>query len=204
MIRQYVYHLSLNLFYLKNQIIVYQVLLVTMFLLFSEFVNVVSILYYTFTEFIILLLLLLYSLYYTFFSNFFCSIHRKHDLKNSFSKYLDVSPSLTCARAIGNLWSILIPFPFCGLLKLNIFLIISITLSEFSISRISFLSTLFLKSIHILLMWFTIFLFVVSLELDKSFIKNDRLWYLKYSLNISVLMSLFHHLQFDSKNLHKS
>ena len=68
-------------------------------LLFSEFINIVSILFYNLIEFIILL-------YTYFFSNLFARYKEYISCLISFSKFSDVLLAFTCARAIGNLWSI--------------------------------------------------------------------------------------------------
>ena len=67
-------------------------------LLFSEFINIVSILFYNFIEFIILL--------YTFLVISFARYKEYMICLISFSKFSDVLIDFTCARAIGNLWSI--------------------------------------------------------------------------------------------------
>ena len=66
-------------------------------LLFLELIKV-SILYYTFIEFIILL--------YTFLVISFARYKEYMIWRISFSKFSDVLPAFTCARAVGNLWSI--------------------------------------------------------------------------------------------------
>ena len=97
-------------------------------LLFSEFINIVSILFYNFIEFVILL--------YTFLVIYFARCREYIICLISLSKLSDVLLALTCARAIGNLWSICLgvkilihvakskgrPLPFCCLLKWRIFL----------------------------------------------------------------------------------
>ena len=96
-------------------------------LLFSEFLNVVSILFYNFIDFIILLYTFFVISFYRYKEYMICLI--------SFSKVAYVLPAFTCARAIGNLWSIFLgvnnlmllaksggrPLPFCCLLKSKIF-----------------------------------------------------------------------------------
>ena len=57
-----------------------------------------SVLYYTFIEFIILL--------YTFLAVSFAKYKEYMICLISFSKFSDVLPAFTCARAIGNLWTI--------------------------------------------------------------------------------------------------
>ena len=78
--------------------------------LFLELVNIVSIMFYNFIKLIILL--------YNFFV-----IPRYKDYAIrliSFSKFSDVLPAFTCARAIGNLWNICLgvnvfsSFPYDG------------------------------------------------------------------------------------------
>ena len=64
-------------------------------LLFSEFINMVSILFYNFIEFIILLDTFLVTSFYQYKEYIICLI--------SFSKFSDVLPAFTCARVIGNL-----------------------------------------------------------------------------------------------------
>ena len=67
-------------------------------LLFSEFINIVSILFYNVIEFIILL----YTSLVTSFSRY-----KEYIISLiSFCKFLDVLPTFTCARAIGNVWTI--------------------------------------------------------------------------------------------------
>ena len=67
-------------------------------LLFSEFINIASILFYNFIEFIILL--------YTFLVIYFAQ-HKKYiTCLIWFSKFSDVLPAFTSASTIGNLWSI--------------------------------------------------------------------------------------------------
>ena len=76
---------------------------------FSEFINISSILLYNFIEFIILI--------YTFLVISFAQYKEYIICLISFSKFSDVLPAFTCARAIGNLWSICLevnilrPFP---------------------------------------------------------------------------------------------
>ena len=67
-------------------------------LLFSEFINIVSILFYNFIEFIILL--------YTFLVICFAQYREYVICLISFSKFSDALPAFTCASAIGNLWNI--------------------------------------------------------------------------------------------------
>ena len=64
-------------------------------LLFSQFINIVSILFYNFIEFIILL--------YTFLVISFCRYKEYIICLISFSKFSDVLPAFSCTRAIGNL-----------------------------------------------------------------------------------------------------
>ena len=65
------------------------------YLLFSEFINIASILYYTFIEFIIFL--------YTFLAISFAQYKEYIICRTSFSKFSDVLPAFTCVKAIGNL-----------------------------------------------------------------------------------------------------
>ena len=67
-------------------------------LLYSEFINIVSILFYKFIEFITLL--------YTFLVISFARYKEYIFHLILFSKYSDILHVFTCARAIGNLWSI--------------------------------------------------------------------------------------------------
>ena len=67
MIKHYIYHLSLSLYYLKDRVIVYRVQI------FYCFQNIVSILYYEFIEFIILL-----------YTAFFLLLKRNNILINRF------------------------------------------------------------------------------------------------------------------------
>ena len=64
-------------------------------LLFSEFINIVSILFHNFIEFIILLCTFLVISFARYKECIICLI--------SFSKFSDVLPGFTCASAIGNL-----------------------------------------------------------------------------------------------------
>ena len=64
-------------------------------LLFSEFINIVSILPYNFIEFIMLL--------YTFLVISFARYREYIICLISFSKFSDVLPAFTCASAIGSL-----------------------------------------------------------------------------------------------------
>ena len=64
-------------------------------LLFSEFINMVCILFYKFIEFIILL--------YNFLVIFFSRCKEYEISLIPFSKFSDVLPAFTCARAIANL-----------------------------------------------------------------------------------------------------
>ena len=95
-------------------------------LLFSEFMNIVSILFYNFIKFI--------TLCYYFLIISFARYKKYRICLISFSKFSDVLPAFTCASAIGNLGRICLgviilirlaksegsPLPFC-LLKLRIF-----------------------------------------------------------------------------------
>ena len=67
-------------------------------LLFSEFINVVSILFYNFIELIISLYTFLVISFSRYKECIICLI--------SFSKFSDELPAFTCARAINNFWSI--------------------------------------------------------------------------------------------------
>ena len=67
-------------------------------LLFSKFINIVSILFHNFIEFIKLL--------YTFLKIYFAQYKEYIICLISFSKFSDVLPVFTCASAIGILWSI--------------------------------------------------------------------------------------------------
>ena len=67
-------------------------------LLFLEFIYIVSILLYNFIEFIIML--------YSFFVISFVRYKEYTICLISFNKFSDELPTFTCARAIGNLWSI--------------------------------------------------------------------------------------------------
>ena len=86
------------------------ILWVSDILLFSEFINVVFVLFYNFIELIILL--------YTFLVISFVGYKQYMVHLISFSKTSDALPVFTCAIAIGNLWSIclgvstLSPFPW--------------------------------------------------------------------------------------------
>ena len=67
-------------------------------LLFSEFINIVSILFYNFMECIILLYTFLVTSFLWYREYIICLI--------SFSRFSNILPAFTCASAIGNLWSI--------------------------------------------------------------------------------------------------
>ena len=96
-------------------------------LLFSEFINIVSILSCNVIKFIILLYTFLIIYFSWYKENMVCLI--------SFSKFSDVLHAFTCVSAIGNLWdtclginilmhlarSKLRPLPFCCLLSLKDF-----------------------------------------------------------------------------------
>ena len=64
-------------------------------LLFSEYINIVSILFYNFIKPIILL--------YTFLVNFFARYKTYMIWRISFSKFSDVLPAFTCTNTIDNL-----------------------------------------------------------------------------------------------------
>ena len=68
------------------------------FLLFLEFINIVSILFYNFIEFIILLYIFQVISFAWYREYIICLI--------IFRKFSDILPAFTCARAISNLWSI--------------------------------------------------------------------------------------------------
>ena len=143
--------------------------------LFLELINIVPILFYNFTELIIL--------FYTFLVISFALYKEYMICLFSFSKFLDVLRIFTCARAIGNLWSICLgvnilccvnsktlrletlatpanseerPLPFFCLLKSIIFSTILTTFSDFHFQEFLYLTD-FLKSISFLLLflfWF--------------------------------------------------
>ena len=83
LIKQHIYHFSLSLFYPKG------------FLLFPEFINIISILFYKFIELIILL--------YSYLVISFARYKEYMIGQISFSKFSNVLPTITCARAISNL-----------------------------------------------------------------------------------------------------
>ena len=64
-------------------------------LLFPDFINIVSILFYDFIEFIVLLYIFLIISFARYKEHNICLI--------LFSKFSDVLPGFTCARAISNL-----------------------------------------------------------------------------------------------------
>ena len=66
-------------------------------LLFSEFINIVSILFYNFIELILL---------YTFLVIYFARYKEYITCLTSFLMFSDVLSAFICARVIGNLWSI--------------------------------------------------------------------------------------------------
>ena len=84
------YHFSLLLFLLKDWGLDV--------LLFSEFLNLVSILYYNFIESIVLL--------HTFLVIEFAWYKEYMSWCISFSKFSDVLPDFTCTSAIDSMWSI--------------------------------------------------------------------------------------------------
>ena len=95
MIREHIYHLFFK-FILSE--ILSNSLAGSDVLLFSEFMNIDSVLYYGFIKFI--------KLWYTFLITFFVW-HREYMIwRVSFWKFLNVLPAIICASAIGNLWSI--------------------------------------------------------------------------------------------------
>ena len=95
MIKQHVYHLFFKFILSKS---LSNSLWGSDFLLFSEFINIVSILFYNFIEFIILL--------YTFLVISFVQYRKYINWLISFSKFSDVLPAFNWASAIGNHWSI--------------------------------------------------------------------------------------------------
>ena len=124
-------------------------------LLFSEFINIISVLFYNFIEFMILL--------YTFSVISFARYKGCVICLISFSKFSDVLPAFTCARAIVYFWSICLgvnisrlewsealatgdmwpksegsPLPFCCFLEFKIFSTVSTILFGFSILGICF------------------------------------------------------------------
>ena len=120
MIKQHMDPFTLSILYLKEWVIGLDVLL------FTEFINIVFILYYTFVEFIMLL--------YTFLVISFARYKEYITCQISFSKFSDVSLAFAYARAIANLWCIclavncLTPLPCCILWNWNIFSTILIIL----------------------------------------------------------------------------
>ena len=127
--------------------------------LFLEFINIVPILFYNFAELIIL--------FYTFLVISFALYKEYMICLFSFCKFLYVLPIFTCAKAIGNLWSICLgvnilccvnsktlrsetlatpakseerPLPFFCLLKSIIFSTILTTFFGFSFSGNSLLN----------------------------------------------------------------
>ena len=145
--------------------------------------NVVSILFYYFIEFIILFHYIIHyfqyiSLYYFFLVISFARYNTYMIGRISFSKFLGVVPACTCARAVGNPWSIFLgasilrPLPFCWLLKSRIFSTIPTILFGFSFWRISFSIIAFLKSINASLASLNNSLFLVCLD-SKNTIGSD-------------------------------
>ena len=102
----------------------------------------------------------------------------------SFGKFSAVFPAFTCARDIGNLWSIclginiLSSLLYYGLLKSRIFVTISAIFFGFSFQEI-------LKAINPSSILFTSCWFLYYLGLIKSFAKNHGLPYLIWFQNIS-------------------
>ena len=111
-------------------------------------------------------------------------------------------PALTCARAIGNLWSIYLgvniliriakseglPLPLCCLLKPRTFSTISTILFGFSFSGILFLLIAFNESINSSLTLITNCYFLDCLAVLKYFAKHNGLRYLIQFQNISSLI----------------
>ena len=145
LVKQFIYHFQLNLFYPERMS---SSLRKCDILLFSELINIVSILFYKFIEFIIML--------YTFLVISFAGYKEYIISLISFSKFSDVLPAFTCV--INNLWSICLGVNILRWLVtprhffwLGIFLIVntlSVTLFVFSFSGISLLLTEFLQSIN--------------------------------------------------------
>ena len=82
-------------------------------LLFSEFIDMTSILFYKFTEFIVLLYTVLVISFARYKEYMICLI--------SFCNFSDLLPAFTFARTVGNLWSVCLavtywnPLPYFGL-----------------------------------------------------------------------------------------
>ena len=98
---------------------------------------------------------LLNSLYcYKRFSNFFCSIYKRHMISLiSFRYFSDVLPAFTCVRAIGNLWSICLGVNILRLLWLE-------TLSEKHVPLIFIGNILLSKALRTLyLPWKRLYVF---------------------------------------------
>ena len=95
LIKQHVYHLCFKFVLSKS---LSNSLWGSDVLLFSEFINIVSILFYNFIEFIILL--------YTFLVISFVRYRKYINWLISFSKFSDVLPAFNWSSAIGNHWSI--------------------------------------------------------------------------------------------------
>ena len=100
-------------------------------LLFLEFINIVPILFYNFIEFIILL--------YTFLVIFLARFKECMIWRILSSKFSDVLPTVTCARAIGSFWSIYWGVPILSPFMYNFgyFILISIFMNFCTINRVS-------------------------------------------------------------------
>ena len=146
-------------------------------LIFSEFINIVSILCYNFFEFIILL--------HTFLVISFTQYRQYIIWRISLNSFSCVLPSFTCT-IVQQLWVIFqasaqelfffSPLPFCCLLKLRIFSTILIILCRFLFLRISLLLKEFLNATNESLRYFTILPFLIWFSSYESFVKNGGDW----------------------------
>ena len=95
----------------------------------------------------------------------------------------------TCARAIGELWSIFFRcqyFKSCSIFfSLNSMSLLTISITSFAFSFA--FSYLLIEEIT----WFAIWLFLLLLALIKCSARKDGLWYPKYSINNSFFFFNF-------------
>ena len=147
----------------------------------SMLINIVSILIYNFIEFIILL--------YTF--SVICFAWHKECIIRliSFSKFSDVLPTFTCAKAIGNLWSICV-----GLNSLSCLWSDTVesktlaTWSEILISPFScFLNENISLSKALWIFWHPLGSIIVFLKVSTFFSFNCFFRFCRFFKNISII-----------------
>ena len=145
-------------------------------LIFSEFINIVSILFYNFIEFIILLLITLYISFARYREYIICM--------SSFSKFPDVLPAFSCASAIDNLWSICLDV---SILKSLPYFALYLASDSKRISNFFSLKSFELKSFEslwifcITLIWYFdfdfLFPFFILLALDLKLIRSFNTYF---------------------------